>query len=102
MEKQNAYYEVRVYARGIKKRCRKVEFKGFPMANAILEVKDDLISQAAWIGSAKLRLKEEMKEIISIKQKPFISFMYCVEKERGVIEYHMFDERNFKLTLEDV
>jgi hypothetical protein len=92
------YFEVRVYVKGIKRRCRKPEFKGLKLPNAPLNVGSDNEKMESIKKDARLLIELTMKEVLS---EPYLSFQYGHECEHdsGMIMSYPFDEKNFKVKL---
>ena len=98
MTEGQEFYRCYVYVKGIRKRCRKVEFKGFSLANVTIENKDKPESIEAMKAAARLRLDKEMK---SIEGTPYLSFSYA-QCSGDFIYDHPFHDLNFKIPLEEV
>lgn len=92
---EKEFYQVRVYVKGIKRRCRKAEFRGLKLPNVPLTIKGNLEEIEKVKKDARLLLELDMKEVHS---KPYIDFQYCIEKG-DMIESHPFGEQNFKVEL---
>jgi len=92
------FYEIRLYAKGIRKRCRKVEFKGYHVAHVPLNIKGDKTALAELRVMARKVIEDNLKEIIGL---PSMKATYG--KARGcVTESHPFSELNFSINIEEV
>lgn len=92
------FFEVRVCITGIKKRCRKAEFKSFKLNNVSLDTKTNETEMLKIKEEARTILDREMKSLTTV---PFLSFQYAHEHEASsdMIVSYPFDDKNFKVAL---
>lgn len=89
------FYDVRVYAKGILKRCRKTESKGFYVASVPLSTKDDVDAINALKNMAILVLSGKFKTIAAMG-----SLSFCYEVINGDFRTsHPFSELNFDVEM---
>ena len=91
----NYFYDVRVRAKGLKKRCRKVSVESFkmPIRLAVDHSEDNiklLKEKAARI------LAENMKTVEAAE----LSLIYTEDKGDGVISFELFDKRHKVIPLQ--
>jgi hypothetical protein len=95
------FFEVRVYVKGVRRKCRKPEFKGLKLPDAPLNIKDDAEKLEAFKKDARTLIHLAMKPE-TVQPNVFIDFQYAYTRDSipDLVTSHPFDESNFKIPLE--